>query len=515
MGQQRSAVGIDQEREVSGSPIQAPPEHANPASPAFYFWTRPGTSKQEKALVQKLDWCILTFCCLTFFTKDLDRNNINNAYVSGMKEDLGLYGNELNWMTTWFQIGYIVGQIPSQILLTKISPRWYLPAAEFLWSLFVLFLYKCQNARQIYALRFFVGFIEAASWPGLHFMIGTWYRDHEINKRSGIFTAAGIAATMFSGYIQAGVYQTMDGHLGIRGWRWLFIIDFLITLPMVAVGLIIIPNPLSGGRTWWMSETERRMCVQRLAADNRQPLGRFDGTLFKRVLGRWHFWVLCTWFSLMYFTYQQPTTSTIALWLKADGYPVPDVNNLPTVYSAVSIVFMLASGVYNDWRRSQVESVLLICVAQVVSESMLVAWDIGKPALFFAFYIAGTIQSLFPIIVSWTHVVCTSDAEERAIVIGCLNAIGLAQGTWWNQVFVPTVEAPRFYRGYRAGLASSLALSAWLPVVMWFTRRQQGRETNQGHGRAVTDVTGPSREVSSTPGRRAEKQGGAAESNLV
>ena len=190
----------------------------------FYLWTRPGTSIQEKKLVQKLDLCVLTFCCLTFFAKDLDRNNINNAYVSGMKEDLGLYGNELNWLITFFQVGYIVGQVPANILLTKLPPRYYLPAAEFLWSLFVLFLYKCNNVQQMYALRFCIGFVEAASWPCLHFMIGTWFRNHEVNKRSGILTAAGIAATMFSGYIQAGVYVSMDGHLGLRGWRWLFII---------------------------------------------------------------------------------------------------------------------------------------------------------------------------------------------------------------------------------------------------------------------------------------------------
>lgn len=200
----------------------------------FFFWTRPGTPEKERKLVQKLDLCVLTFCCLTFFAKDLDRNNINNAYVSGMKEDLGLYGDQLNWFTTFFQVGYIVGQIPSNILLTRISPRWYLPAAEFLWSLLVLFVYKCQSAKQIYVLRFFIGFVEAASWPGLHFMIGTWYRNHEINKRSGIITAAGIAATMFSGYIQAGIYTTMDGHLGLRGWRWLFIVGKTATACVIA-----------------------------------------------------------------------------------------------------------------------------------------------------------------------------------------------------------------------------------------------------------------------------------------
>ncbi|KAI1410406.1 MFS general substrate transporter [Hypoxylon sp. FL1857] len=494
LGRSRQDEAPERVEEPASTQAPAPAQDALIApktSDKFYFWTRPGTSKEEKKLVQKLDLAILTFCCLTFFAKDLDRNNINNAYISGMKEDLGLNGNELNWMVTWFQIGYIVGQIPSQILLTKISPRWYLPAAEFLWAFFVLFIYKCQTAEQIYAVRFCVGFIEAASWPGLHFMgmysssrrsldIGTWYRNHEINKRSGIFTASGIAATMFSGYIQAGIYETIDGHLGIRGWRWLFIIDFLITCPMVIIGLIIIPNPLYEKSTWWMTEQERQMCMKRLEADNRQPLGRFDRTLFKRVLGRWHFWILCTWFSLMYFVYQAPTTSTMALWLKAENYSVPDANNLPTVYSAISIVFMLISGTYNDWRGSQVESVVLICMTQIVSEAMLVAWNISKPAHFFAYYIAGTIQSLFPVIVSWTHRVCSADAEERAIVIGALNAIGLAQGTWWNQVFVPTVEAPRFYRGYRAGLAASLALTAWLPVVMWFTRRQERQEKNQG-----------------------------------
>lgn len=137
----------------------------------------------------------------------------------------------------------------------------------------------------------------------------------------------------------------------------------------------------------------------------------------------------------MYFVYQAPTTSTMALWLKAEKtYSVPQINNLPTVYSAVSIVFMLVSGTYNDWRGSQIDSVIAICLTQIVSESILMAWTVPKGAKFFAYYVAGTIQSLFPIIVSWTNMVCSSDAEERAIVIGSLNAIGLAQGTWWNQV---------------------------------------------------------------------------------
>lgn len=46
--------------------------------------------------MRRLDTFFLTFGCLSQIIKYLDQQNINNAYVSGMQEDLHLYGNELN-----------------------------------------------------------------------------------------------------------------------------------------------------------------------------------------------------------------------------------------------------------------------------------------------------------------------------------------------------------------------------------------------------------------------------------
>jgi ACS family pantothenate transporter-like MFS transporter len=126
-------------------------------------------------------------------------------------------------------------------------------------------------------------------------MIGSWYRNHEVNKRSGIFTAAGIAATMFSGYIQAGIYESMDGRFGLPGWRWLFIIDFVVSLPLLAYGLIFIPNPITcAKKSWWMTEAEKQLAIDRLKADKREPLGKLGLSIFKRVLGRWRFWIMAS-----------------------------------------------------------------------------------------------------------------------------------------------------------------------------------------------------------------------------
>jgi len=41
-----------------------------------------------------------------------------------------MYGNELNYAMTAFTVGYIVGEIPSNILLTRIRPSIYIPSLQ-------------------------------------------------------------------------------------------------------------------------------------------------------------------------------------------------------------------------------------------------------------------------------------------------------------------------------------------------------------------------------------------------
>ena len=66
-----------------------------------------------------------------YFLKNLDLTNVTNAYLSGMEEDLQMYGNQLVTSTSVYTVGYVVGQIPSNLLLTRVSPRWVIPAVEY------------------------------------------------------------------------------------------------------------------------------------------------------------------------------------------------------------------------------------------------------------------------------------------------------------------------------------------------------------------------------------------------
>ena len=86
--------------------------------------------KEERAFVWRLDLFFMTIGFLGYAFKYLDQTNISNAYVSGMKEDLKLYGNELNYFTTYFNIGYMVMLYPSCIIISHLGPEKWLPGCE-------------------------------------------------------------------------------------------------------------------------------------------------------------------------------------------------------------------------------------------------------------------------------------------------------------------------------------------------------------------------------------------------
>ena len=72
------------------------------------------------------------------------------------------------------------------------------------------------------ALRFVVGLFEAGYWPALYYILGSWYNKRELGKRNGILQSAVSIAPIFSGFLQAGIYNSLNGHAGLAGWRWLF-----------------------------------------------------------------------------------------------------------------------------------------------------------------------------------------------------------------------------------------------------------------------------------------------------
>tara|TARA_R110002003_G_scaffold46_5_gene3764 strand:+ start:6041 stop:6388 length:348 start_codon:yes stop_codon:yes gene_type:complete len=97
-----------------------------------------------------------------------------------MKEDLNFKGNQYNLLATFFTCGYLVGQIPSQFLLT----------VELLWSILTFCFAAVPNAKTVFALRFLLGMLESPFAVGVLTLMGSWYTPRELGKRIAIFYSA-------------------------------------------------------------------------------------------------------------------------------------------------------------------------------------------------------------------------------------------------------------------------------------------------------------------------------------
>ncbi|KAK2736385.1 major facilitator superfamily transporter [Colletotrichum kahawae] len=184
----------------------------------------------EKKLKKKLDLRLLACVWLIFVLNYLDRNNIAAAKVAGMAETLHLSANQYATAVPILFVGYVLMQIPSNVFLANLRPSIYLPACMTMWGLLSTLTGIAHNAADLYALRFFLGFVEAAFYPGALFLISSWYRRSEMGLRSAILFSATQLGSAFSGLIGAGTKDGLEGARGLESWRWLFLIEGSITI---------------------------------------------------------------------------------------------------------------------------------------------------------------------------------------------------------------------------------------------------------------------------------------------
>ncbi|OQO05959.1 hypothetical protein B0A48_10055 [Cryoendolithus antarcticus] len=297
----------------------------------------PGRSKEETCFVQRLDVSVLTILSLGYFIKNLDQTNISNAYVSGMKEDLAMNANQLNLIDVAWTTGYaVIGQIPSQIILTKVRPT-------------------VTTSNQVIAIRFFVGLAESIFFPAAHMILGSWYKPSELAKRACVFHASSAAASMFSGYLQAGVYKGLNETGGLPGWKWLFIMDGVISIPIAIAGMFLIPDLPENTCAFYLSIEQRVIARKRMSDMGRAPRTRLGRSAWKRIFGRWHVYALVGPRLYVIFINTGPSSSVnpFSLWLKASKkYSIALINIIPTTQSAVQIVTKVGFAIFSDhWRN--------------------------------------------------------------------------------------------------------------------------------------------------------------------
>ncbi|KAK9458404.1 pantothenate transporter [Dipodascopsis uninucleata] len=428
----------------------------------------------ERILVHKIDWLVLGFACLSFFTKFLDVSALTNAYVSNMKEDLNLYGNRLNYINAMYEVGYCIFQIPSNMIITRIPAQYYLPAAEVLWGLFTLGTAFVKNYQQLLAMRFMVGLGATASYVGCTHIVNSWYRRSELGRRNAIFYSSMPIGTMLAGYIQSATYTHLDNTAGLQGWRWLFIICAIITIPIAGFGVIFFPDVPERTKSRFLTDEEKKLAQTRLLEEGFQPSTGLNRSLIKRVFSRWQFYVFVY---LLVFrgmgVYASGTPFTLFLKAQPDKYSIPRVNDLGTVTSAISIPAAFISAYYSDLRGNRWEMQVLGGILMLFGNICLTIWDVPYGLKFFSFIALGIAHGFSPTLIAWTTDQISDDLEVRAITIATYNVLGEMSNLVVPLVAWPTTKAPRYKGGYIWSLTTSIVWFTTLALPIYFERRDR------------------------------------------
>jgi MFS family permease len=169
--------------------------------------------------------------------------------------------------------------------------RWYLPTMEVLWSVLTFAQARLMSAEQIYGTRFLLGVLETPVASGSLYILSSWYRPEELFKRSGVWFVSNNIGVMFGGYLQAAAYTNLNGVGNMEGWRWLFIIDGCISLPIAFLGYFMFPGLPASGKPWWLSEREHNLAKKRMNDEGVEESKPIRLAMLKRVFTHWHFYV--------------------------------------------------------------------------------------------------------------------------------------------------------------------------------------------------------------------------------
>ncbi|ROV88591.1 hypothetical protein VSDG_09152 [Cytospora chrysosperma] len=218
----------------------------------------------ERRLMTRIDLHLLPFISILYLLAFLDRVNVANARSFGLAADLGLGGTEYNTILTIFFVPYVFFEIPSNLLLKKLSPRVWLSICGIMFGLITALQGLTQNYSGILATRFFLGLFECGMFPGCFYLLGMWYKRHEAQKRFSFFFSSTSLAGAFGGLLASAIGK-MDGMRGYSGWRWIFIIEGSITVLICVLFLFIFPSFPEQAK--WLTEPEREYVKARLQAD--------------------------------------------------------------------------------------------------------------------------------------------------------------------------------------------------------------------------------------------------------
>ncbi|KAK1961538.1 major facilitator superfamily transporter, partial [Colletotrichum sublineola] len=454
--------------------------------------------RDEARFLTKLDLTLISTSALGVMCRYLDQVNITNAFNSGMKEDLSLYGKELNYANAIWSAAYVFGQIPSNVLLTRVHAPLYIAFLEFAWTVFTFATAAVKGVNQLYVFLFFffVGLFEAGHFPAVMYVCSSYYKPHELARRNTLIQVFTSVGPLFSGFLMAAVHAGLDGVNGLPGWRWMYVVCGCISLPCAVWTAFAMPQlPSRAQRPIGkiFTEKEVELARARMPSEIKPFTGLFKWKDIKRWHTTWHVYLFPLFFSFMSQIGQSGGSRNfqgfvVIFWVKSYNvagkpavFSVAEINIIPLGINFITIFCTLVNSWVSDSLPGSARwpGMLFASVMGIIFPIALAATPVHPPsiatrwALYYLTALSGTCAGL-----SWTWVNETNrhDPEKRAYVSALMNAFACIFTAWVPIFTFPADLQPYIVTGNYITAGFGVAAAVTVLVIRHFYNRDLKRQ---------------------------------------
>ncbi len=360
----------------------------------------------------------------------MDRVNVGFARLQ-MLQDLGFSEAVFGFGAGIFYLGYLLFEIPSNLLLERIGARKTLARIALLWGVTSIAMMLVKTVAAFYLLRFLLGVFEAGLYPGVILYLTYWFPARRRAKMMGWFMTSIPVAGIVGGPISGWIMGTMGGYAGLANWQWLFILE---GIPSIVVGLLTLGDrgrhaqPRRAGSP--PSEKRARPRRSRSRSTERRAIAR---TGFGDAMRSPRVWLL----TVIYFCLVS-ANPTFGFWGPTiiSGMGVTSnttIGLLSAVPYITAMIAVVVVGRSSDRRLERRYHCALSCLAAAVG-LMLIGRFATHPSLAFAALVLGVSGVLSAFSPFWQMPTMLLTGTAAAGGIALINSIGNLSG--WLGPFV-------------------------------------------------------------------------------
>ncbi|RAO71446.1 uncharacterized protein BHQ10_007458 [Talaromyces amestolkiae] len=442
--------------------------------------------EEEKALLRKIDMHLLPTIWIMYLLSYMDRTNIGNAKISGMQTDLALTSNQYSISLVVFFIGYVIFEVPSNLVLSRSRPSYFLPAIMIIWGALTIIMGVIKDFKHLVVLRTLIGCVEAGFAPGVLLVLSSWYKRAEQSKRFAVYISAAILSGAFGGLLAAVIVDGLEGAHGIRGWRWLFIVEGAATIGFALISKFILLDFPATSRL--LTEREKQIAIARLARDDvtsasEDPTRRLSSIkALKQAVKKWKTWTFVVGYMVIVgsstLSYFYPT---LIKGLFGDA-STQKINFLTIPIYGVAFVCTIITALFGDkvpqkrgliiagWLVFSMVCSIIVCVvynftARYVLLVLMAAglWSTNGAALAYASSSFGDF-----------------DPQVRGVSLAMVNALGNLAQIYGSYLF-PSDDAPKYLKGFGV-ISGMLGVGVVVYTLLHIWINREARKSTQGHG---------------------------------